>query len=670
MSFSQTDIQSSEHTLQHAEPPKFDELDIIGNTTPVSNGDFTFFKQCEPYKYLNTSNFGSESDQGNITQDDEPRSDGTLQSLENECMNMSSPRNGVEINHTAWSPNDILFSPVKLTDVFKKFDQNGSSISTHTSQLRHVETVTRTVLESMVINQDDWQKQEHGCLSLNLIMKEQWFAAHVISCRDGAKHVIVAMTLFQDFLQVQKAGIETLFFLTSDDAGRISTIEERGIEHVIWAMRQFVEDRELVMNGSSYLCNISHCNESAKKRVGKLGGIDVVVDVMNEHQHDCEIQIKCCLALRKFTAKVHANQWAAGRVCAMEAIVHGIENFPDELNLHSNGCVAIANMCENEAQNRERAAMTGAIEKVIGVIQSCLDNVTVATNCLIAIRNITKQNERNQELVRNLGGLRAVLQCLRLHKTCADVLENGCEAIRFLLFSPRNRVSFCECGGIETLIRILGEQYRNSHVAYAILLALGNAIFNTPLSKMKVLEYGGIEKLLATMQYHLQSTDIQEHICRAFRNLADFDENSILLLVSRPTIDVLSSMSMHPTNASILEHGLAFLYNMSKCTVAISRMRDLPIVLTLENILEQNPNNPRIQVQITALLQKLKAPTLADVAAERNRFSNRKKLCSWVFSFSSILAPYDVMTRRASGEQVWNLSKRSSRINEKRFANE
>ncbi|KAI0566258.1 Aardvark Armadillo repeat containing protein [Gracilaria domingensis] len=488
--------------------------------------------------------------------------------------------------------------------------------STSNSAGSSIDHVLRLIFESMKNNSMNLEVQERGCHLLTKLSRDSTQVQSAIIRKRGVQLIIDSMGTHSKAPGVQSRAIGALLCLTMDETARAQIVERRGAELVSWAMKEFPDLLLLQKNGSTCLCNLAFNSEESKRRIGRIGGIHVVVSAMNKFIGDADLQARCCLALRNLTCGLRANQWIAGRCHVMETVLRCMKLMKSDVNIQYQGCVALANLCAEEAENRSRAADLGVHKVAIELVKKHMQNASLSEHALTVLRNICIRSNQNIVSVGEDGGIDLVLSCMKVHRFSKRVVERGCGVLRYLCFSKDNRLRFAECNGIDALVRVMRDGAEHSDVSEAVLYAIGNAICDNLNSKRAVGRLGGIPALVEIMSNHLDSSLIQEHACRALRNLADADELNMRLIIECGAIDaVLLAMMGYLDNGNIQEQGCAMLVNMTMLEEGLKQMKDLEASLVVTRSKGMHIDKEMVQHQAEALLMRLKQGSHASVTS-------------------------------------------------------
>lgn len=468
----------------------------------------------------------------------------------------------------------------------------------------------KIVYQAMEGNPNDGFVQERACLVLGKLAREGPAVQNAIGASGGVRAVVSTMVTHRQSAVVQERAVLALLSLTGTSSTRALIMDAKGAEAVVWGMKEFSDLVSVQSNGSTTLCNLAFGSDGNKQRIGKIGGLDAVIQAMSAYQHDHELQARCCLALRNLSCGVRVNQWIAGRAGGIDAIVRAMASFCDDVNVLYQGCVALANLCADEPENRVRSADTGVIQAVLSAMRRHGGHEGLQEHGLALLRNLSIGAPRNQLLIGDAGGVQVVVTALTAHRHNSKILEKGCSTLRYLLFTRENRLRMQSTGGIDALIRVLRDYSAGSSaVAESAIFAVGNAVFDLPENKSAVGRSGGIVALVNVMSVHLNDAVVQEHGCRALRNLADADDlNTRLLADSGAIKTAIFAMMSFPGNASIQEQGCAMLFNMAFSEEHIQKMKELDVERVVQTLHEAHAGNARVQCQAAALLERLNIP--------------------------------------------------------------
>lgn len=468
----------------------------------------------------------------------------------------------------------------------------------------------KIVYQAMEGNPNDGFVQERACLVLGKLAREGPAVQNAIGASGGVRAVVSTMVTHRQSAVVQERAVLALLSLTGTSSTRALIMDAKGAEAVVWGMKEFSDLVSVQSNGSTTLCNLAFGSDGNKQRIGKIGGLDAVIQAMSAHLHDHELQARCCLALRNLSCGVRVNQWIAGRAGGIDAIVRAMASFCDDVNVLYQGCVALANLCADEPENRVRSADTGVIQSVLSAMRRHGGHEGLQEHGLALLRNLSIGAPRNQLLIGDAGGVQVVVTALTTYRHNSKILEKGCSTLRYLLFTKENRLRMQPAGGIDALIRVLRDYSSGSSaVAESAIFAVGNAVFDLPENKSAVGRSGGIVALVNVMSVHLNDAVVQEHGCRALRNLADADDlNTRLLADSGAIKTAIFAMMSFPGNASIQEQGCAMLFNMAFSEEHIQRMKELDVERVVQTLHEAHADDARVQCQAAALLERLNIP--------------------------------------------------------------
>lgn len=466
-----------------------------------------------------------------------------------------------------------------------------------------------TVFRAMEQNFDNIHVLDRAFLVLSSVCINNEYAQNALTKTEGIALIVKAMAKHNISHTIQKQGVSTLLALSTHKIARQQIINERGAECVTWAMMDFPDDISLQKNCAACLCNLSYTSETNKRRIGKVGGINAIANAMYKFKNDAELQARACLAIRNLTFGQRTNQWIAGKCCAVEAISPYMKAHKHDTEVQHQTCVTIANLCAQEPDNRARVTELGIVPLVINLLEKNMEDELIVEHCLSFFHHVAICNAENQEQIGAEGGLPLILQSLKRFRTSKKVVVMGASALRYMMFSRRNRRLMLEYGGLEVLVRMVRDGAEIAEVSQATVCTLANSLYDSEESKLVVARYGGIAGLVDVMQNHLDSEEIQEHGCRALRNLADSDElNTRLVAASGGLGSVILAMMGYEKNARIVEEGCAMLFNMAFRKEYVREMKRLGVVQVVETGRLCHKDNIALQYQALALMEHIQSP--------------------------------------------------------------
>lgn len=553
----------------------------------------------------------------------------------------SDSETGIELENKLRAALEILLFPgehERLEDgikVMEGFVELLREESGHRKRENRIEKVLREIYRVMTDFPENERLVARACRLLGKITTDVPGVHGVIVSTSGVTHIMEAMKKHTESGLVHDTATYALLTVTQQEAGRKAIIDGRGAECVTHAINRFLDKTSVVTNSSLILGNLAYGQEENKKRIGKIGGIDAVVSAMYHHEMDIGLQTRCCLALRNLTFGSRANQWIAGRAGAMENTIRSMNRFPENKEMRYQGLVALVNMLSDESRNRERASGIDIVNVCLDVIKKEIKNHVVVEHGLAVLRNLSIGNEENQLCIGESGGVQLVMECLKMYRTRERIITKGCSALRYLFFLKRNREIMSGSPSLELLVRILRDGADVPEVAENAILALGNAAFDQYESKRAIARYGGICAVVDVMCNHLEAENLQEYGCRTLRNLADCDEINVRLLGESGAVDAaIYSIMGYKENEDIQEQAFAMLFNIAFSEQNLRIMKDLEVARIVEHALTFHAQNVRIQLQASALLQRLKPllQTNSQSSSPRGSFGLPSRRKSWPFA--------------------------------------
>lgn len=535
--------------------------------------------------------------------------DKTREDIHGECLNRS-------VTKKLYEDIDRALSTVLSLEDRTTTDQARVTMSNLrkllTSKSQHCEELIRYTLQAvyrlMETHRSDGFLQERIYVVLAKIARIGTTAQKLIATTGGTKHIIETMVWHKKSAVVQQRAVSTLLSLTSNEYARASIMSDGGAERICWAMNEYCDVKSIQIHGATALCNIAFGSEENKEHIGKIGGIQLIVNAMNIHAYDKELQARCCLALRNLTCGIQVNRWIAGQSGAVDSILRALELYSDVISIQYQGCAALTNICTDESDNRKRAVDQNCIPVVLTATKRNIRHIQLCEHGIALLRTLSIDSIENREKIGIQGGIRVVVVCMKTHGSEMRVLEKGCSALRYLLFTRPNRIRMSESEGIETLISILKAKANVTAIVESAMFALGNALFGCNSNKTLVVDSGGIGAIVDAMSKNIDNAVVQEHGCRALRNLADSNKEICeSLFLCGPIKSVVLAMMAYLDNPNVQEHCCAMLFNVAKYySSEIAGFEGVDVEKGVRLARAKHQMNQRVQCNTSALLDRMK----------------------------------------------------------------
>ena len=178
-----------------------------------------------------------------------------------------------------------------------------------------------------------------------------------------------------------------------------------------------------------------------KAAVAEAGGLELVLEVMEMHAMDHEVQEQGCLALVQLSHGTDAEglerKQQAAEAGAISAVLAALEKFGGvERNLDA-GCLALSTICTGSdtdgLERKQMAVGLGALELVVQHIDAAHAPRTLERGCGL-LRNLCTGQDANgmarKQRARDAGALKAVEEAVKAHPNASSLQDAAMGAVR------------------------------------------------------------------------------------------------------------------------------------------------------------------------------------------------------------------------------------------------
>jgi hypothetical protein len=380
---------------------------------------------------------------------------------------------------------------------------------------------------------------------------------------------------FQD-RNLVKDVLVTLRSLTLLEGTRIMACDLGAIESTIQAMKEFGSHASIQSQSLALLCNLSFGSDEAKLKVSKAGGADVTVAAMRTFKSPKEVhvQLKACMFLRSMSSAPIPSENALVISGALDCLIHTLEAYRRDAEVLEQAILALTNIARSAptyvSENRRNVSMLASSAQIFSATHSQGKRYVRVHDALLSLLlAMAIDKEHVQAEMGKNGSLRSIIISVSHHirnaeppvssPSSAIVVRRAAALFRCLSFVPGNRKIIAEHEhGISVLLGCIRVLRRESLQAENALLALANAIFDSPVGKASVHSCKGIETVVEMMKEHLHESGIQEACLLSIRAVCDGSHSNSKEITKLGAHMLCNEvMARFAENAVLQEHAMA-----------------------------------------------------------------------------------------------------------------
>jgi hypothetical protein len=340
-----------------------------------------------------------------------------------------------------------------------------------------------SVTEALLVYPTNALLQQHGCLTLGLIIKQHQRNKVTAGVAGAVAAVLAAMRACGGAAEVQHPCCLVLSILVRDvQQNRTSAIQAGAVAAVVDALIAHPEDAEVQSLGCCALgglirdddgCNppipdgkrlaakaarlavaalIAHRADAevqawagyaiwALSRTAYLGvhintdGIHALLVALRTHRTNSEVQRYCCDALGITISRNADNIVAATKAGAFEAVKAAMQSHPAAAAVQAAGCNAVCALADGGQQ--AKAGNIGAVDDVCAAMRAHAADALVQRNGCVAIACLVCKHRENLQAACAAGAIEAVVAAADTsieHLESGSAYDTACDALKEIVW--------------------------------------------------------------------------------------------------------------------------------------------------------------------------------------------------------------------------------------------
>ena len=294
-------------------------------------------------------------------------------------------------------------------------------------------------------------------------------------------------------------------------------------------------------------------------------GFPRVLAVMDAHPTSAALQSAVCRLLRNFAYKNPAWQAEVSQSKYLNRVAAAMAAHVTSADVQEFACRFYNNLLQQAGEVQHRIAAAGAVPSVLTAMDA---HEAVAGLQDAACYTIEKLCLECPEVQSSFARARAIERVLRVMRgelvTAPSVQQAACCALIELARDNADNkaciVSSCGYSCVECVMEGCADA---EDVQYDALLLLSHLVSDPGTRRDEFVEQIGVEPLLAVMDAHLSSADVQSYACRVLWSLADSPHLRSALIDTDCVAHVVAAMDAHAGVADLMSPALSALANLA-----------------------------------------------------------------------------------------------------------
>ena len=247
----------------------------------------------------------------------------------------------------------------------------------------------------------------------------------LVSCRSSCRLLVLfAMARHRSDAGLQYSACKALLAISKND--NWLAVKREIIESVIDAMQSHPDDCQIQKVACEILTDVANNFYSMQSVIRNCGGIAQVTNAMMRHPTDADLHLAACTALNAFGDQ-DSRTVSSG---ALAAVIAAMAQEPNYDDLQHAGCQLITSLASSSNDHRHFIIMSNGIPAVVTALDSFFDTRKAFSGCLALLSLIDDQNRDDcQNRLRDCGGIDAVLMFMDVYPDCEPLQYCACQLL-------------------------------------------------------------------------------------------------------------------------------------------------------------------------------------------------------------------------------------------------
>jgi hypothetical protein len=331
-------------------------------------------------------------------------------------------------------------------------------------------------------------------------------------------------------IEKQNLEIINIVLKTSCDAYKCATI--------LKTMKSNYDSVRVQKKGLEVLSDLLNFHTRVfEKRNIDLDDIYVIIEAMEKHSGKAYIQELGCTVLRMLTEFSHhlsiendtnlkngetmlKGPKKIGDIGGIEVILKGMQKYESDANIQEQGCAVLCNIARDD--NIVKIGNLGGIEVMLNGMKKHKSNANVQEKGFAALSNLAIDDNLDMKII-SLGGIEVILNGMKTHENADNVFRSGCMALRNLTCNIATAEGVGHLGGIQVILNGMKKFENIADIQEQGCGVLRNLVAeNNCINRVIVINLGGIEVIFNALEKHESDAEVQEEgyfvLCSLFQN--------------------------------------------------------------------------------------------------------------------------------------------------------
>jgi hypothetical protein len=285
------------------------------------------------------------------------------------------------------------------------------------------------------------------------------------------------------------------------------------MEVIVGLLFQYPRSTTIVSSCCAILASVTSLHDiHVVPLIADVGGVQAILDVMDEHQGIDAVQENSCKVLATICKGISRDMLMRLKSSFGSSVSRAMLDNVANADAQSAILEIIWNLCSRDDFFKEYFTGTNAILTIVEVMDRNLYDRNVQGGGCAALWSLASFND-NKRLVGECGGLRVIVNALLAHLEAARIQKEGLTALKNLATTSRNKQRIRASGGEAAILCSMRFNMKSEEILSAAFSALNNIAVDSDARTVAQVPREVFECILLAMKTLRNSESVQKNAC-------------------------------------------------------------------------------------------------------------------------------------------------------------
>lgn len=349
--------------------------------------------------------------------------------------------------------------------------------------------------------------------------------------------------------------------MSNDDDAAEVLAKSANLADLISAIRRNLAHQDF-LRYSVYLMGNLASNDTLKDQVGMLGGIQLIVAIMEKYADNQDLVENCAFALNSLSYESPVNSGFIVSSNGAEALIAAVRKHTKAEELLESAVNTLCNICYNNDNYKEVIAQCDGVRAIVEIIRNNFNSVELLMVCYRTMGNMAYNKPMIQAIVR-AGAIQGIVAGMTVHGENLKIVDVGICVIANLAVELDEETMnvMNEEGAVRAIIEAALRYTDNMSIEIAALSCLCNLARDS--NSNLIVKQGGLKAVIEALTKLDFDPELVDKSVRLLLALSINSENAQGLVDAKVPSLLIAAIKKHIKNKVVVNGSLNALANIS-----------------------------------------------------------------------------------------------------------